>query len=99
MQAILPIEVYEALERGLGKDDAKIVAKSLETTISNNIENKWKTSKDELLSEMKKEFATKADLQLLEARLNVKFVIIIFAIILSNPEALELIAKILGLVK
>jgi regulator of protease activity HflC (stomatin/prohibitin superfamily) len=65
MQATLPIEVYEAFEKGLGRIDAKTVVKSIETTISDNIEYKWVTTKDDLLSEMKKEFVTKADLNLL----------------------------------
>ncbi|MBF0472760.1 MAG: hypothetical protein HQK93_03380 [Nitrospirae bacterium] len=99
MQATLPIEVYEALEKSLGKETAKIVVKSIETTITDNIENKWKTSKDELLEEMGKRFSTKADLLLFESRLNVKFVIIIFTIILLNPKALELISKIFSIVK
>jgi len=110
MQAILPIEVYEAFERGLGKIDAKIVVKSIETTISDNIENKWKTSKDELLGEMKKEFASKADLQLVKTELlseikvsnaqtRLYFVILLCVNIVLNPNALELIARILGIIK
>jgi uncharacterized protein YfcZ (UPF0381/DUF406 family) len=69
MQAILPIEVYEALERNIGHDDAKLVVKSFETAISANIEYTWVLTKDDLLSEMEKKFATKADLNLVETRL------------------------------
>jgi len=110
MQAILPIEVYEAFEKGLGKVDAKIVVKSIETTISYNIENKWSSSKDNLLGEMKKEFASKADLQLvraeiqqlkteLSAQMKLYFLILLFVIILTNPSALEIISKVLGITK
>jgi hypothetical protein len=62
MQALLPIEVFEALEKNLGHDDAKIVLKSFETAISANIEYTWVTTKDDLLSEMEKKFATKSDI-------------------------------------
>jgi hypothetical protein len=49
MPVTLPIEVYEAFEKGFGKEDAKKVVKSLEATISEATEYKWKTTKDELL--------------------------------------------------
>jgi RecB family exonuclease len=154
MQAILPIEVYEALERNIGHDDAKLVVKSFETAISANIENTWAVTKDDLLSEMEKKFASKSDLLQVKTELNGKidmvrteiqqvktelngkidmvrtelkaeiqqvktelkaeiqqvktelsaqlklyFLILIFVIILTNPNALDLIAKILGLAK
>jgi hypothetical protein len=69
MQAILPIEVYEALEKNIGHDDAKIVLKSFETAISANIEYTWMVTKDDLLSEMEKKFATKSDLMLVRAEI------------------------------
>ncbi|MBF0567033.1 MAG: hypothetical protein HQK89_17545 [Nitrospirae bacterium] len=65
-------------------------------------------------SESKKELATKsdlvnlktelkADLQLLEIKLESKlrlyFLILAFLIILTNPKALDLLGKLLGLVK
>ncbi|MBF0520852.1 MAG: hypothetical protein HQK92_14165 [Nitrospirae bacterium] len=103
MGVTLPIEIYEAFEKTLGKEDAKAVVKGLEATISDNAEYKWKTTKEELLNDLEKRFATKADLQLVETRLESKmrlhFFIILFVIILTNPRALDLIAKLLGLAK
>jgi hypothetical protein len=103
MQATLPIEVYETFEKGFGKEDAKKVVRSIETTITELTEYKWKTTKDEILEAMRKEFATKADLQLLEQRLEDKlklyFVVLLFVIILANPRAIDLIERLLGFVK
>ncbi|MES0335295.1 MAG: hypothetical protein SFH39_02895 [Candidatus Magnetobacterium sp. LHC-1] len=107
MAVILPLEVYESFEKVFGHDDAKGVVKALETTISELAEYKWKTSKEDLLSEMEKKFATKADLALLESkmtgefralRLEIKllFLIIIFLMLITNPRALDMIAKVLG---
>jgi len=59
MPVTLPIEVYEVLERVVGKENAKVVIKSIESTISENTEYKWKVSKDEILDVMRKEFVTK----------------------------------------
>ncbi|KJU85482.1 membrane protein [Candidatus Magnetobacterium bavaricum] len=73
MLVILPLEVYESFEKVLGHDDAKGIVKALEATISDLTEYKWKTSEEELLSEMEKKFATKADLALLESKLHGEF--------------------------
>jgi hypothetical protein len=59
MPVTLPLEVYEALEKGLGKEDAKKVVKSLEDIISDVTEYKWKVTKDELLDAIRKEFVTR----------------------------------------
>ena len=59
MPVTLPIEVYEVLEKVVGKENAKVVIKSIESTISENTEYKWKVSKDEILDVMRKEFVTK----------------------------------------
>lgn len=67
MPVTLPIEVYEAFEKGLGKEDAKKVVKSLEATISEATEYKWKTTKDELLDAIRREFVTR---ELFEERMN-----------------------------
>jgi len=67
MPVTLPIEVYEVLERVVGKENAKVVIKSIESTISENTEYKWKVSKDEILDVMRKEFVTK---DFFEERLN-----------------------------
>ncbi|MBF0564721.1 MAG: hypothetical protein HQK89_05715 [Nitrospirae bacterium] len=119
--ATLPFEVFEVFEDKLGKEDARVIVKSFETTITGNIENKWASTKNELLDEIRKEitemekridtkldlmdkkFATKTDLQLnlqlLESKMKLYFLITIFAIILTNSHAMDLIAKLLGFVK
>ncbi len=99
MQATLPIEVYETFEKEFGKEDAKKVVRSIETTITELTEYKWKTTKDEILEAMRKEFATKADMQLLESKLKLYFVVLLFVIILVNPRAIDLIERLLGFVK
>lgn len=67
MPVTLPLEVYEVFERKFGKEDAKKVVKSLETTISDVTEYKWKVTKDELLDAIRKEFVTR---ELFEERIN-----------------------------
>jgi len=59
MPVTLPIEIYETLERTVGKEGAKAVIKSIESTISEFTEYKLRASKDELLDVMRKEFVTK----------------------------------------
>ena len=51
----------------VGKENAKVVIKSIESTISENTEYKWNVSKDEILDVMRKEFVTK---DFFEERLN-----------------------------
>jgi hypothetical protein len=68
MLVTLPIEIYETLEKTIGKEGAKTVIKSIESTISEFTEYKLRTSKDELLDVMRKEFVTK---DFFEERLNV----------------------------
>ena len=68
MLVTLPIEIYETLEKTIGKEGAKTVIKSIESTISEFTEYKWRVSKDELLDVMRKEFVTK---DFFEERLNV----------------------------
>lgn len=63
MQAILPIEVYEAFEKILCRNEAKAVVKSIETVISEYSEQKWKTARHELIEEMKQNFVTKDELR------------------------------------
>jgi len=67
MPVTLPLEVFEALEKGLGKDDARAVVKSIEATISEATEYKWATTKDELLDAIRREFVTR---ELFEERIN-----------------------------
>ena len=55
----LPLEVYETLEKAVGKEDATAIVKSIETAISETTDYKWSTTKEELLDAMRKEFVTK----------------------------------------
>lgn len=59
MLVTLPLEVCEALEKGLGKEDARKVVKALEAAISDATDYKWKVTKDELLEEMRKVYITR----------------------------------------
>ena len=55
MPVTIPIEAYEELEKGLGKEGAKKVVKALESVISDATEYKWKVSKEEIIDAMRKE--------------------------------------------
>ncbi|MBF0592326.1 MAG: hypothetical protein HQL02_09585 [Nitrospirae bacterium] len=57
MALTLPINVYEDFEEGLGYEKAKRVVQAFETAIADITDYKWKTNKEEILSEVRKEFA------------------------------------------
>ena len=59
MPVRLPLEVYETLEKAVGKEDATAIVKSIETAISEATDYKWSATKEELLDAMRKEFVTK----------------------------------------
>lgn len=131
----IPIEIYDLLERRLGRDDAMAVAKSIEASLS-HIEERSREiavqrkleAKEELRVELRNELTTKEDLanakselraeiaelrtelkaEIAEvrtelARLDKKFTVLwlttIFAVIFVNQNALEFLARILGLIK
>ncbi|MBF0555222.1 MAG: hypothetical protein HQK96_11815 [Nitrospirae bacterium] len=146
MPTTLPIEIYDLLEKKVGKEEAREVGKIL-TASFNAIEKKAEAvviqKKAEIKEELTKELATKEDLAKLEGRLNeritslegrlneritslegrlneritslegkinerftaadwkmrVYFLILIFVILLTNPRSLDLIAKVLGLLR
>ncbi|MBF0565332.1 MAG: hypothetical protein HQK89_08820 [Nitrospirae bacterium] len=60
--ATLPLEVYEVFEDKIVKEDARVIVKSIELTITGNIESKWASTKNELLDGIKKEIDSKHDL-------------------------------------
>ncbi len=113
MSATLPIRVYEALEKRLGKEEAKEVVEAIETSIDAISLQRKLEVKDELT----KELATKADIARLEGeiqtvrqeiqtvrvdvigKLKLYFLILAFIIILFNPGAVNLIAKLLGIIR
>jgi hypothetical protein len=65
----IPIEIYQVLERKLGPDDAAVIAKSIEESLS-HVEEQSKAisfqrkleAKEELKLELRDELATKADI-------------------------------------
>ncbi len=59
MPVTLPIEVYEVFESSFGKENAHKVVKSLEATISDVTDYRWKVTKDELLDSIRREFVTR----------------------------------------
>ncbi|MEW6103153.1 MAG: hypothetical protein AB1630_04970 [bacterium] len=75
MAVALPLEVYETFEKSFGKEDAKRVVRSFEAVIQDEIEHTWRTTKDELLDAIRKEFITKdvfvAEMKVFEERINV----------------------------
>jgi len=50
MPVTLPIEVFEIFEKNFGREDAKILLKSLEKVTADEINNKWYETKEELIA-------------------------------------------------
>ncbi len=120
MSMVLPIEIYDLLEKKVGKEEAREVGKLLTASLD-AIEKKAEAvalqKKAEIKEELAKELATKADIAEIRGeikelraemkgdnkalRLEQKIVLIVLAsiILLTNPKALELIAKLFGLAK
>jgi chorismate mutase len=113
----IPIEIYDLLERRLGRDDAMAVAKSIEASLTHIEEPSREMAvqrkieaKEELRVELRDELSTKEDLAKLEGSMNARFermdkkftvlfMVTIFTVIFLNQNALEFLARILGLVK
>ena len=106
MSTAIPIEVYEILEDKLGREQAHAITKALENAGASIALQK----KAEIRDELSRELASKSDLLATKSELREEisklrnemrlfFVITIAIIIISNPRALDLIAKILGVVK
>jgi hypothetical protein len=124
----IPLEVYDLLERRLGRDDAMAVAKSIEASLM-HIEERSREmavqrkieAKEELRVELRDELSTKEDLAKLEGsvkedlaklegtmnarfermdkKFTVLFMVTIFTVIFLNQNALEFLARIIGLIK
>lgn len=109
----LPLEIFDVLDRKLGRDDAMAVAKSIESSLSHVEEQSREMAaqrklevKEELKIELRSELATKEDIARLETsivKVDKKFTILwlitIFTVIFLNQNALEFLAKLLGLIK
>ena len=59
MPVTLPIDIYEVFETSFGKEGAHKVVKSLESTISDVTDYRWKVTKEELLDAIRREFVTR----------------------------------------
>jgi hypothetical protein len=75
----LPLEIYDMLERKLGRDDAMTVAKSIQDSLGHmeqrglEISFQRKTeAKEELKHELRDELATKADIEALRGGMKVE---------------------------
>ncbi|MEJ5301645.1 MAG: hypothetical protein WHS38_11715 [Thermodesulforhabdaceae bacterium] len=143
MPVTLPLDIYEVFEKILGKEDARVVIKSLEAVIGNEIINKWHQTKEELKTELLREVPTKLELEnvrieligkinelyarmerdkaellgktekdkaellgkieteitRLDRKFTIMFVVLFFTIIFLNQNALEFLARVIGLVK
>lgn len=113
MSATIPIELYESLEDKYGKDLARDITKTIEISFE-AIEKKADAvalqKKLEIKDELTKELATKADIARLEGKIEteilrldrkftIMFIILFFTIVFLNQNALEFMAKVLGLIK
>ncbi|MBI5184125.1 MAG: hypothetical protein HZA01_00115 [Nitrospinae bacterium] len=73
MAATLPLEIYELLEKKVGRDEAKEVIKIIDAsleTIEKKAEGIALQKKLEIKDELTKELATKADLLVLKAEMS-----------------------------
>jgi hypothetical protein len=103
MSATLPIKIYEILEAKLGKEDARELVNALEeVTRSLARENKI-AIKDELSSELVTKGYFDERISHLETKIDSKlrlyFIVLLFAMFILNPKAIDLIAKLLGIIK
>ena len=113
MSVSIPIELYESLEDKYGKDLARDITKTIEISFE-AIEKKADAvalqKKLEIKDELTKELATKADIARLEGKIEteilrldrkftIMFIILFFTIVFLNQNALEFMAKVLGLIK
>ncbi|MBI4689005.1 MAG: hypothetical protein HY754_01835 [Nitrospirae bacterium] len=110
MATTIPIKVYEILEDRLGKEEAKQLVHEIETSVDAIAAQKKVEIRDELSKELltKAEFhsemkAMRAEMATMEQkllrRMDIYFIIIICLLILLNPRAIDLIAKLLGIIK
>lgn len=110
MPATLPIKIYEMLEAKLGKEDARELVNAIEEATKSLA----KESKREVKDELKEELVTKgefhaelkvlrtefhSELKAIRSEFRMYFIILVCLIILLNPRAIDLIAKLLGVVK
>ena len=104
--ATITFEVYKILERKLGEAEATEIVRAIDAAATDIAVQKKLEVRDELV----KELASKADLLAvkaelreeigkLEGKMKLYFVITIALILLTNSKAMDVIAKLLGLIK
>jgi len=94
------------------KEGAKKVIKALEATISDAIDYRWATTKEEILNAMRREFVTrdvfeerinalKAELEgkiaKIDQKLNFLIILMFIALTLMNPVVAEILKRLLKL--
>lgn len=108
--ATVTFEVYKILEKKFGEAEATEIVKAIDAAASDIALQKKLEVRDELVKELASksdvaavESAVRGDLKALEARLDGKirlyFVITIAVILLTNSKAMDVIGKLLGLIK
>lgn len=104
--ATVTFEVYKILEKKLGEAEATEIVKAIDAAAADIAIQKKLEVRDELV----KELASKADLlaakaelreeiSKIDGKMKLYFVITIAVILLTNTKAMDLIGKLLGLVK
>ena len=76
----LPLEIYDTLERKLGREDAMAIAKSIEKSLGHIEQRSYDVAaprklevREELRVEMRDELATKADIAKLQGYVDTRF--------------------------
>jgi hypothetical protein len=98
MPTTLPIEIYDILERKVGRDDAREIGKVIEFSFD-AIERKAEaeTKLGAAIDKFKTGIVSKLDK--LDARFRIYFLILMFTIIILNPKSIELLSKLPGIFK
>jgi hypothetical protein len=103
MPTTIPIKIYEILEDRLGRDEAKEIVREIEASVEAIAREK----KIEVKDELGKELVTRAYFEeriahfetKIESKLRLYFLILLFSMFILNSKAIDLIAKLLGVVK
>jgi hypothetical protein len=131
----IPLEVYQMLEKVLGKEDAQKAVEILQKSINESLESSEEKLKISISDDLKKELASKYDVELLRQEmktlevefkkeidvvkkeidvvrkeieitrlefkkdLRIAVIILIAIIVILNQNSLELLAKLIGIVK
>jgi hypothetical protein len=98
----LAIEIFEAIEGEVGHDRKVEIKDELKTELRDELATKADLANDR--AELKGDIADlraalKGDISSLKMRTTIQFVVTLFVIVLMNPQSLQLIGRMLGLVK